>query len=314
MRAIKLDWIRCFAGFWVVLFHCSLASESYFGNLENVFGHSFFLKGHSGVALFFSLSGFLISRQILFRDVDLIEFSLKRIKKLIPMYYFFTFLFFFISMLKVTTINSNPSLTDFIYSLLFIQNSLFEDTPVLYVGWSLEYEFIFYILCVVSLIISYTSIFLFLGTCLLAYFWPLIYLPFLFGIICAVVEKLFKTKFFLPALLMPIICICAYLEFGGDWFVMFAMGIFLLIPGKFIIGERIASLFSRSTYSIYLIQVFTIPIIYKILRMFNFDYLHGLDIYLAFLCTIGLGTLCYIFVEKKLQSYFTRVQVRCSSF
>ena len=306
MRSNKLDWIRFIAGFWVVLFHCSLASESYFGNLEDVLGYSFFLKGHSGVALFFSLSGFLISRQMFLGNVDFITFFKKRMKKILPMYYFFTILFFIISILKVPSINSNPSFNDFIYSLLFIQNTLFNNTPVLYVGWSLEYEVIFYILCAASLILSYSYIFLFVGTCLLAFFWPLIYLPFLFGVICAAVEKLFNTKLFFPALLIPLSCIYLYIKFGGNWFVLLAMGMFLLIPGKFIIGERIAGLFARSTYSVYLIQVFTIPIIYKILRLFNFNNWHGIDICLAFIGTIGLGTLCYFFVEKNVTLFIDK--------
>ena len=304
MRSVKLDWVRSFAGFWVVVFHSSLAYESYVGDLSQVAGSSFYLEGHSGVALFFSLSGFLISGQILQGNVDWRTFLYRRVKKLIPLYYLLTLIFFCLTTFGIASINSDPKVVDLAYSLFFLKHITLSQPPVLYVGWSLEYEVLFYILSIISLISPYPSILLIIGTCILSILSPLIYLPFLFGISCSLVAKYFVSKFGYFIVFLPMICIYLFSICGGNFIVLVLFVGFLLIPNKFLFGDYISKMISNSTYAIYLLQVFTIPVLFKIISYYSPGGMHGFDIFLVFLGTVTSGIILNLIFEKYIITFF----------
>ena len=303
MRSARLDWIRVFAGFWVVLFHSALAYEKYLGNSSNILGISFFKEGHSGVALFYSLSGYLISSQIFQGEVNVISFIVKRIRKLFPLYYFLTLAFFVLAACGFFPINSNPSLGDLIRSILFIQTLGFSHSPVLYVGWSLEYEVLFYTFVAMSLLTRWPSIALLFSVGLLSLHSPLIFLPFLFGIFCAIVTNGHQIKWRYMTLALPLSCIILYGFIEGNWVVLLLMGLFLYLPDRFVFGSKLAKIFSDATYSIYLVQVFTIPIFFKYVHLG----LCGVDIFIAFLGTVLVGVLCYLVLERNFSKIFDRL-------
>ncbi|TLU65160.1 acyltransferase [Thalassotalea litorea] len=111
-------------------------------------------RGEFGVDIFFIVSGFIICF-ITERDSD--NFILKRVFRVLPLYYVGTIGVFVIGNYIPTLVSSEPgSLIELLKSLLFIpyQNASGEIAPVLKLGWTLNYEMFFYVVFAISLRIS----------------------------------------------------------------------------------------------------------------------------------------------------------------
>lgn len=96
-----LNGIRFIAAFSVIIHH--VEQTKYWGNLPNVWGKSILIDnlGHSGVSLFFTLSGFLITYLLLAEikktsTVDVVKFYIRRTLRIWPLYYFITLFTFFL--------------------------------------------------------------------------------------------------------------------------------------------------------------------------------------------------------------------------
>jgi exopolysaccharide production protein ExoZ len=105
-------------------------------------------NGHSGVDLFFLLSGFLIYRAVIRRRSSVATFIWRRIKRIYP-----TFLFVFALYLALSWLNPDVSKLPagwtaaviYIVQNLLLLPGLFPITPMIFVAWSLSYEFFFYL-------------------------------------------------------------------------------------------------------------------------------------------------------------------------
>ncbi len=110
--------------------------------------------GYGGVDLFFVLSGFIMVRTTVGNPLSPAAFMRKRISRIVPLYYVFTILTAVVAMSLPHLMNSTQLDTvQIIKSLLFIP---FEKTPdriypVLYLGWTLNYEMFFYLIFSASL-------------------------------------------------------------------------------------------------------------------------------------------------------------------
>ncbi|WP_394174847.1 acyltransferase family protein [Thalassotalea litorea] len=111
-------------------------------------------RGEFGVDIFFVVSGFIICF-ITERDSD--NFILKRIFRVLPLYYVGTIGVFMIGTYVPALVSSEPgSGMELVKSLLFIpyQNASGEIAPVLKLGWTLNYEMFFYVVFALSLRLS----------------------------------------------------------------------------------------------------------------------------------------------------------------
>lgn len=148
MEKDRLDTIqmfRCFAALAVLFFH--LDDLLPFGP-ETFIGH-FIYRGNSGVDMFFVISGFIAFYTV---SKDTSEYAhpgavylLKRIAKIVPLYYLFTIL---------SAGHSLESFYQTIKSLLFIPLGMGRSGPFygearVSQGWTLNYEIYFY--CIVAL-------------------------------------------------------------------------------------------------------------------------------------------------------------------
>jgi exopolysaccharide production protein ExoZ len=108
--------------------------------------HTFLPFGAEGVDLFFVISGFImfyvLDKQ---NSKSCIDFFLDRFFRIAPLYYLFTILFVLLGFSEVN------SIYQVIQSITFIK--FYETSPLLSIGWTLEYEFIFYLLCAFSIFI-----------------------------------------------------------------------------------------------------------------------------------------------------------------
>lgn len=116
--------------------------------------------GYGGVDLFFVISGFIMVCSTHGRKITPSEFMKKRIKRIVPLYYFVTIAVVVNSAALPEYFNSTrPDVYNLINSLAFIPFEKSEGRiyPIYYLGWTLNYEMAFYLLFAGSLWMSYVN-------------------------------------------------------------------------------------------------------------------------------------------------------------
>ena len=113
--------------------------------------------GNVGVDLFFVLSGFVIVHSVMKRDQSAAEFARNRIIRVVPLYWVLTLGLFAVALAAPTLLNSTQAdWGDLMKSLAFIPyrkaNGLIH--PVLFVGWTLNYEMFFYLIFAAALALA----------------------------------------------------------------------------------------------------------------------------------------------------------------
>jgi len=150
MRLHALQYLRAVAALAVVYSHTVIQVENY----EQYLLHA----GSFGVDIFFVISGFIMI-YIAKPDDTPAAFFVNRIRRVVPLYWFFTFLMAAIlltmpSVFKVTVFGWET----FLKSLAFIPHwSVAYDGyvwPIVAPGWSLIFEMYFYLVFAISLLIS----------------------------------------------------------------------------------------------------------------------------------------------------------------
>lgn len=138
----SIQYLRGFAALGVIIFH-SLSGTGYD-----------FEFGAIGIHLFFVISGFLMWTTTCRSDADVGRFIQSRLKRIVPIYWIATLMTVSLSSLfpgYFYQATSDP--IHVITSLLFIPHSGVEGEiyPVLYQGWTLQYEMFFYAIFACSL-------------------------------------------------------------------------------------------------------------------------------------------------------------------
>ena len=101
--------------------------------------------GEQGVDIFFVISGFIMLYIMEKNQRSWSQFLSARFLRIAPLYYLCTIFAIIIGYIEV------PNLLHSIQAISFIK--FYKTTPPLAVGWTLEYEFIFYTLCALSILI-----------------------------------------------------------------------------------------------------------------------------------------------------------------
>lgn len=295
-----------------------------------VFAHTVGFWGEQGVDIFFAISGYIMMYLISTREKNAGAFFLARFFRIAPLYYLLT------AVAIVVGCAYEPTLAHIIQSALFIKYQW--TAPVLPVGWTLDYEFIFYTLCALSLAITknvkhvaiIVSIALFIGTFVLDFvmypdkkyghfieFWYGIAIFFFIAYVQSKagflkVKKLPQLK---PALILIITTACAlsvlsvythdangkaYLRF-----VMYGIPAALLILTS-VLYEKIYGLrknnalmlLGAASYSIYLSHTITLFFFYEWIETNKGQNL-ALDL-LALVTAVIVGVITYTVIEKPL--------------
>jgi exopolysaccharide production protein ExoZ len=111
--------------------------------------------GHGGVDLFFVISGFIMVHTTRARPVTAVEFMVNRITRIAPIYWLITLAVYAVALIAPSLLQATSSDPwQLLQSLAFIpfqkSNGLIQ--PVLFVGWTLNYEMFFYALFAVGLL------------------------------------------------------------------------------------------------------------------------------------------------------------------
>jgi exopolysaccharide production protein ExoZ len=151
---VHIQILRFFAAVAVVAFHAWGVAPDGYRVSEGAIAFALSRGGH-GVDLFFVVSGFIIFYATHGARLTPAEFLRRRVERIVPLYFF---VIFAITMLAVTfpiTFGTPDWYTPrhILKSLAFIAFTDGE-MPVVYVGWSLEYEMYFYL--VVALLMALT--------------------------------------------------------------------------------------------------------------------------------------------------------------
>jgi peptidoglycan/LPS O-acetylase OafA/YrhL len=131
---VAIQILRAIAALGVVYTHC--ASEGGFNNIKNT--------GAWGVDIFFIISGFIIA-YIVSKDTS--RFIVKRIFRVVPLYYIATFLVILVALCFPSLIHGTKiTIEKIIKSLFFIpyRDELKKNLPILGQGWTLSFEMFFY--------------------------------------------------------------------------------------------------------------------------------------------------------------------------
>lgn len=140
MRYTNLDILRSIAASGVVLFHLWAqfkADGVNLGALSNLY-----IVGAAGVDVFFVISGFVIYLTFNRKRPSVGTFFLKRAFRIIPIYWLLTL---FAVIVSKFLFGFTEPMEKIISSMLFVNNFFGMDYPVLYPGWSLNFEWLFYL-------------------------------------------------------------------------------------------------------------------------------------------------------------------------
>lgn len=153
-RLIGLQILRFLAAFAVVLFHIGSGYQAEFGNSVNPF-----VIGAAGVDVFFVLSGFIIAMTT---DPSRGSgyFCRKRLARIVPLYWILTLGLAVVAVAAPSLINSTSvDMESVIKSLLFIPYVRPDGTirPLLFLGWTLNYEMFFYAIYALCLWLRFRS-------------------------------------------------------------------------------------------------------------------------------------------------------------
>jgi peptidoglycan/LPS O-acetylase OafA/YrhL len=153
MKLHNLQILRGISAFLVCCFH--FREDVNFAGLKA--GEILFKSGSIGVPIFFVISGFIMSytTQNLFTNdkstsSEITQFFKRRIIRIVPLYYLLTFLWIIVSGSLVLYITDKALLSRLVYSLLFLPQQ--NVPPVLFLGWSLNFEVFFYFVFGISII------------------------------------------------------------------------------------------------------------------------------------------------------------------
>jgi peptidoglycan/LPS O-acetylase OafA/YrhL len=317
--------LRALAAMAVVLTHAAAIWPAL--GLEN---RGLFSYGRYGVDLFFVISGYIMALIASRRQASPAGFLVNRIVRIVPLYWLLTCAVFALSIATPSLLGStSPSLLDLVRSLFFIPFSKDGGAflqPVLFVGWTLNYEMFFYAIFAVCLALKDRAFAATLAILLVLvvvgaflpdpgpltqfYTAPLL-LEFAAGMLIFRFQPKLEPRFG-PAILLAGIVLLALsvgAEFKADRAIAAGIPAALIVLGSILCergGIRFAALrlLGDASYSIYLIHPFVTKGVEKVyLRLTPESYqasLSAIEFVAAFLAAVGFGLAVYLLVERPL--------------
>ena len=271
----------------------------------------FHLWGKSGVDLFFVISGFVIMYSQSRAQRPFGAFLRDRALRILPLYWLLTAAFMALLLALPNSFTGQPPLTAerVLLSFGMVNWLLLREWPILFVGWTLEYEALFYLLfALASLILPLRRVAWVLGPVLAlmaAMGWVEdMVLEFVAGMLIArlrisrghlphagLVLALGVILFLLPILGTPVAPRCLYLGIPS---VMIVLGAVFLPQ----VRSRIGDYFGAASYSIYLGQVFALPAAYRVVQVLMPDAGYDPKVLAMGAISIALGCLLYSVIEQ----------------
>jgi exopolysaccharide production protein ExoZ len=322
----SIQYLRGVAALLVVYYHSTIKAVQ--NDLPTA---EIFNIGESGVDLFFIISGFIICFVTDKKDFNCFEFLKLRVLRIIPLYWFFTLIALVAYFAVPSMVNSSGGETLIFESFFLIPT---EGKYLIQNGWTLSYEFYFYIICAVLLFFNLNKIWILTILCflpVLSYWFDLYFffdkflIEFAMGALSYIVYTK-KTHYKTQSAIVLIFCLGYFLLmistnlsnrvilYGVPMWLLFHAGLLINTHLKYLdtkIAGRFLHLLGDSSYSLYLSHTFALVFFNKI-----YIYLLGnnnLIGYLTFLsCTsVFCGYFVFKYIEVPLnyrvKKYFSNI-------
>ncbi|MBL4646011.1 MAG: acyltransferase [Rhizobiales bacterium] len=311
----NLQALRAFAVLNVVFLHALQIGASY-GQGTDVFA---FLDGwgNNGVDIFFVISGFFMVYIQRLRPRSPQAFFAARIMRIVPIYWLLT-----IGLMAVTLVmpqifrELDFSMSHGVLSLLFLTNLVSSGDPMLEVGWTLEYEMLFYALFAFALVFKNQILSIVLPAIALIALsfsgiadW--IVIEFIFGMGLAHLY-LSKAPIFLPKILFALgTCLLLLsIPFGRELplhrvFISGIPAVFIVYGALYMpqIKNGLLALLGNASYSVYLAHFYIITICFKIAAMLELTVNTDVLFLGVFVASIASGLVFYYLIEKPIGRY-----------
>ena len=311
----NLQLLRAFAAINVVYLHVLLGSESY-GKPTIIFplvGN----WGASGVDIFFVISGFVMIYTQAINPKTIFKFYKSRIFRIVPVYWLITsfiiiLYLLFPSLFRSLLIDVKSSISSF----LFVSQLLNNSNPIINLGWTLEWEMLFYLIFGIALYFKTLSriviaiFFMMLLVFLVSH--KFYFLEFFLGVITGYMYVKFKKvnhHFGHIFLIVGILALIMSINTNGkiinyDRFIIWGLPATLIVIGAIYSKQIQIKLFlylGDASYSIYLLQMLTIPGFYKVITFLNIEINNTFLSIICLILSVSFGCLFYSCVEKKLK-------------
>lgn len=315
----KLDnvqYLRAFAAINVVLFH--------------IIGHTHidqkyttvFLKlltgwGQNGVDLFFVISGFIMIYIQNLKARTPVSFILERIRRIVPIYWLFNFVMVALVLISPSSFNTTKfNISWILTSLFFVSGYAGFANPFLLPGWTLEVEMLFYLLFFVSLFLRkprfQVTVMLILIVVVSVILQSYIMLEFALGIVVGIFYNYKKLNYRIGTSCLIVGTLALFATINHSELAVNYRFIFWGIPSSLILigllyikqfKNQFLGLLGDASYSIYLIQVFSIPIFFKIMNKFyngqqGESLVNDMIVLLCLMLTVVPGIIFYKLIEK----------------
>ena len=281
--------------------------------------------GSFGVDIFFAISGFVM---MLSTEGSSENFFLKRIIRIVPTYYIFTLAVFSIAMVAPSVLNNTTAdFSQLVHSLLFVpfdKNGV-GHYPILFLGWTLNYEMYFYLLFALALMFSpnhkdiavtvlLSCIYLFTQSAdslpLAAYSSNLVF-EFVLGII---VYQVYRNKSAIRALILISIILFSLVlakDFDGRFFysgigtaLFFYISLYALAKVNL---PAYVSVLGGYSYALYLTHPYVIQVFDKVFRWFELSIVYQISALILSLIMVNvLAFLVWQRLEVPMIAYLRR--------
>ncbi len=327
MQLNNLQILRGISALLVCCFH--FREDLKFSNLN--LGELLFSQGGVGVPVFFVISGFIMTFTTQKLDFytgtvskQIVLFYKRRIIRIIPLYYLLTFLWILISG-NILLYFTGETFSRLVHSLLFLPQQNF--FPVLFLGWSLNYEMFFYLIFGLSLFFKFKRYIFIIILFIFTYIAGLVFhfenaimqmvtsilnLYFVTGIVFALILKnstipAKKAKLISSAgIILFILMVLQVLPFKNQYLSLSVVSLFVFSFLLFdfslqLKANKFLVFLGDISYSLYLSHPF-VDIVFKKIKL-EHDLIRLPYFLLKIIIVIAIAAIFYYYVEKKITQY-----------
>lgn len=270
--------LRAIAALLVVVYHTNSVAAKYGHDPAWLWGIQPW--GTTGVDLFFVISGFIMVFIQSQRRSTPTTFMADRLLRIVPLYWLLTSTLILIIAIAPSILNSSHmDLPWAASSYVFLSQAYTGKMPVLFDGWTLEYEMFFYLVFAVALNFKKLELAVFATVSAMLVMalstGHMIVMEFAIGMVLGLMWQNGQKPWISPAIAIALGLGLAYLagiyEVQGNETRAWAVGIpaALIVYGCIHAPQVSPSFWTKlgdASYAIYLIQVFTIPGWYKLIN------------------------------------------------
>tara|TARA_R110001583_G_scaffold83923_1_gene221201 strand:+ start:17987 stop:18952 length:966 start_codon:yes stop_codon:yes gene_type:complete len=309
----SIQYLRGIAALLVVWYHSTIkATQNDLPNAE------VFYFGQSGVDLFFIISGFIICFVTDKKKFTCFNFLKGRVSRIIPLYWFFTLIALVAFIMVPHLVNSSGGETLILHSFFLLPT---EQKYLIQNGWTLSYEFYFYLICTVILFFNLNKTWLLLTLITLPivgqlfdiyFFFDKFLIEFAMGVFSYVLYSrkalLRKHIYFLTCIISGWLLLTLFdydtyrtVKYGLLMWFLFHLG--LLINHKLDVDSKIGKLLNEignSSYALYLSHTFSLVVLNKVYLYFFGN--NSTIFYLLLLTSISvvIGYFVFKYIETPL--------------